>query len=392
MLFRNVLRGLVAGFILLEVGCRPAKNREPNATDATSLAEFHELQTEHAERRAEHLKIVTGNVTVEQRAQAVRDFSDYWMKAIDQMLAIAERQSSSEVGKHAALWIVRWSDAGEPAHVKATELLLQHHVDQPELVEACERFDGLNPIYERILRQVHGQHPSRSACGYAAFELAELLTLRCDFCAAMAVTPELQSQREQNLGKETINFLQAVDRRQDRQEARELYVTVKDQFDDLPFGDSTLGQVAAERLKLWDQTYSEIGTEAPEILGRDLNGQSLQLSSFKGQVVVLTFWASWCGPCVNRIPEENDLVRKYQGKPFALLGVNCDEMIDDAKRIVVDESVQFRSWWDDPSEEVTIVQRYDVSVWPTTFIIDQEGVIRYKDLHGRNWRWWSIAC
>src|SRR5690349_12343493 len=70
----------------------------------------------------------------------------------------------------------------------------------------------------------------------------------------------------------------------------------------------------------------KVGTPAPEINGKELStDQPMRLSDFKGKVVVLEFWADWCPHCKNMLPYDKTLIKRMQGKPFVLLGVNFDK-------------------------------------------------------------------
>jgi thiol-disulfide isomerase/thioredoxin len=130
------------------------------------------------------------------------------------------------------------------------------------------------------------------------------------------------------------------------------------------------------------QTHPELGKAAPDILGQSLNGNRVALSGYRGKVVVVTFWASWCRACLDRIPEENRLANDLRESPFVLLGVNGDQAIDDARKAMAQHGIDFDSLWDDPNVEPTIVSRWGVTQWPTTFVLDKSGVIRNKDLAG----------
>ena len=88
-------------------------------------------------------------------------------------------------------------------------------------------------------------------------------------------------------------------------------------------GPYTLGQLA--EAALFEARNLGIGQVAPEITGDDIEGVSLKLSDYRGKVVVLSFWATWCGPCMAMVPHERSLVKRMEGKPFALLGFNGDD-------------------------------------------------------------------
>ena len=67
-----------------------------------------------------------------------------------------------------------------------------------------------------------------------------------------------------------------------------------------------------------------VGKPAPEIDGPGLDGHPLKLSDYRGKVVVLVFWGSWCGPCMLQVPHERELAERHKDEPFALLGVDCE--------------------------------------------------------------------
>lgn len=117
------------------------------------------------------------------------------------------------------------------------------------------------------------------------------------------------------------------------------------------------------------------GMLAPEIRGEDLDGQPLRLSDYKGKVVVLSYWATWCGPCRALIPHERELVDRFKGRPFALLGVNCDQDRAAAQRLVQKEDMNWRSWWDGGSG--SIQHAWQIEYYPTIYILDAAGVIRH---------------
>ncbi|GAB4154371.1 MAG: hypothetical protein Fur0037_23030 [Planctomycetota bacterium] len=80
------------------------------------------------------------------------------------------------------------------------------------------------------------------------------------------------------------------------------------------------------------------------------------------------------------IPHERSLVKKLEGKPFALLGVNSDESLDKLKEILKKERITWRHWFDGGGTQGPIATAWNVSAWPTTYILDANGVIRFKDL------------
>jgi thiol-disulfide isomerase/thioredoxin len=117
------------------------------------------------------------------------------------------------------------------------------------------------------------------------------------------------------------------------------------------------------------------GSKAPEVKGNDLDDKPLALSDFRGKVVMLSFWASWCGPCRQLLPHERSLYERYQGKPFALVGVNRDEDVAAGRRLEEKGDVRWRSFADGLTGE--IARAYGVSGLPTVFLIDHKGVVQH---------------
>ena len=75
---------------------------------------------------------------------------------------------------------------------------------------------------------------------------------------------------------------------------------------------------------LFKLRHLEPGCTVPEIEAEDIDGRPMKLSDFRGKVVLISFWATWCGPCMGMVPAEKALVGRMKGRPFVLVGVNGD--------------------------------------------------------------------
>ncbi|HZS47622.1 MAG TPA: TlpA disulfide reductase family protein [Blastocatellia bacterium] len=116
---------------------------------------------------------------------------------------------------------------------------------------------------------------------------------------------------------------------------------------------------------------------APDFTLKDGDGHDVKLSSFKGKVVLLDFWATWCGPCRVTIPELNELSKQYQGKDVVILGVSLDEDGWTAiKTYTAKQSIDYPIVLSTPD----VTKLYDdyIDALPTALIIDREGKIRQK--------------
>ena len=104
------------------------------------------------------------------------------------------------------------------------------------------------------------------------------------------------------------------------------------------------------------------------------SGENIKLSELRGQVVMLNFWASWCGPCRKEMPLLEQIHKKYKRLGFTLLGVNVEENTSAAKNYLKDVKVSFPILWDTTNKTSKL---YNVSAMPTTILIDRNGNKRY---------------
>src|SRR6202051_421160 len=112
---------------------------------------------------------------------------------------------------------------------------------------------------------------------------------------------------------------------------------------------------------------------APEFELKDADGKTVRLSDYKGKVVLLDFWATWCGPCKVEIPWFIDFERRYKDKGFAVIGVSMDEEGWTAIKPFVSElAINYRIL---QGNDATAQLYGGVDALPTTFLIDRDGKI-----------------
>jgi peroxiredoxin len=104
------------------------------------------------------------------------------------------------------------------------------------------------------------------------------------------------------------------------------------------------------------------------------SGDTVSLAKYKGQVVMLNFWASWCGPCRQEMPLLDQMHKRYSSLGFTLIGVNVEANTKDAERWLQETPVSFPVLFDKDSK---VSQLYDVSAMPSTVFIDRKGNVRY---------------
>ena len=123
-------------------------------------------------------------------------------------------------------------------------------------------------------------------------------------------------------------------------------------------------------------------TAAPPLVLKDLQGKTHDLKDYKGQVVLVQFWATYCGPCRQEMPSMNKMMGKMGDVPFKILAVDMGETKEEVDHFVSEVKPEFTILMD---EEGKSIADWRVFVAPSNFIIDPEGNIRYTLFGGVEW-------
>ena len=124
-----------------------------------------------------------------------------------------------------------------------------------------------------------------------------------------------------------------------------------------------------------------VGSPAPPMEGTDLDGQQLRLSDLHGQVVLVNFWATWCYPCLEEIPDLAQVAAEFAAQGVRVVGANVDV---ESPRHLAAFARQHRMTYPVVSATPRVVETYRLTVIPTTFLIDRRGVIRKRYLGPRD--------
>ena len=117
-----------------------------------------------------------------------------------------------------------------------------------------------------------------------------------------------------------------------------------------------------------------VGKPAPDFALRSMHGPSMRLSEHLGEVVVINFWATWCGPCRQEMPLLDALYGKYKQAGLVLLSVNIDEQVEPAIEMAQTLKVSYPVLFDARKE---VSRAFEVSAMPVTVLVDRAGVVRY---------------
>ena len=121
---------------------------------------------------------------------------------------------------------------------------------------------------------------------------------------------------------------------------------------------------------------------APGLVGKTFDEQALDLADYKGKVVLVNFWATWCPPCVTEIPSMNRLLAKYQAQGLEIVSVDFQQSATDiatfVKRVPVDYPIVL-------DHDGRLSKQWGVFSFPTTFVVDRQGRLRYSLNQGVEW-------
>ncbi len=119
-----------------------------------------------------------------------------------------------------------------------------------------------------------------------------------------------------------------------------------------------------------------IGDIAPDVTSKDVNGNTVKLSDYKGKVVLIEFWATWCGPCRELTPVLNKIYEKYKDKGFVVLALTPEENTNTVKSYIKENNVTYPVLITD----MKTTRRYGVISIPASFLIGRDGRVAEKHL------------
>jgi peroxiredoxin len=126
-----------------------------------------------------------------------------------------------------------------------------------------------------------------------------------------------------------------------------------------------------------NSTLTKVGDVVPKFSVQGVDGQTLTPESFKGKVVLLNFFATWCGPCNEEMPALQKVHEKYKDKAFAVVSVGREHSIDEVKKFAEEKKLTF-TFAADPKREA--YQLFATQFIPRTYVIDRDGKIVYQTM------------
>jgi thiol-disulfide isomerase/thioredoxin len=384
---RSVVTGLMLLCSTLQASSGPAT---PSEQYEALLKEFDAADSQWRDSNEKVRPPATVDLEAWYRASPLWSF-------VSRFIKLAESNPDDPVAIDALLWVTDLAmqrvvivQEVLPLYGRAVELLLERNrIDDPRVGQACLR--GLRyycPPSERFLRIAMDKSRNREVRGRACMALAKLLSTKRLIALSHAYDEGGKSPLPPLIAKRIdpsyVKYIREADPGTLHAEVEALFERAAQDYGDIVYDPSrtgihrrTIGDVARSELR--ELRDLAIGKVAPEIEGESVDGKLLKLSDYRGKVVVLNFWASWCGPCMDLVPHERALVKRLESKPFALLGIDGDQDRQKAAHVMVKEAMHWPSWWDHTDGDGPIATQWNVRGWPTIYILDHNGVIRYKN-------------
>jgi peroxiredoxin len=349
-----------------------------------------EIETESRDFRAEYKKAKTD----EERSRISKEKSFQPRRYVGRFLEIADSAPNDPAAIDALIWVITFGNDG-PEFSRAIDLLAQGRAASRKAGHAALALTGkAAPAAERLIRAVIEKNPDQYIKGLACLALGQYLKHQSERIREIREDPEAARAweatfLEEGSGKESFAQFSGRDPAAMLKEAETFFERIGREFGGLSSQGDRLSKAAFTKLvkdanaELYEIRNLCVGKPAPEIVGQDIDGKPFKLSDYRGKVVVVSFWATWYASCVDMNAYERSLVKRMQGKPFALLGVNGDEDKDKLKEWMKKEEFTWRSWWDGGGSANTtgpIAKQFNVNVWPTLYVLDHRGVIRHKFL------------
>ena len=311
------------------------------------------IREEHKKASADFSKDITAGKIKPNEDGEYPGWDDLRKRFVKKAHEVIDADPADAVGFEALLFCLTDLGAGE-FEPDLYQLVVKHHI-------ANEKIESLISGREAtidFLRIVSSKSPHSRNRLWASYHLAEHLY-------------------KEGKSNEAVPLLVALE---NNVEAKELG----------GYQSGTLADTATRQL--FEIRRLNIGQEAPEIDGPDLDKKPLKLSDSRGKVTLLVFWATWCGPCMDMVPHELALTDHYTGKPFVVVGINGDtvpygqftiqgadgKVIDDTPRVKAAIEKHKMTWRSFREGSGVIAPEWNVRSWPRVYLIDHNGIIRGK--------------
>jgi hypothetical protein len=249
---------------------------------------------------------------------------------IGKIMAIAEENPKDETAYDAAEFVVSLTlPLGTASADRALDLIARYHAQNPKVTTVVELLRWEQKATAARQRDWGGN-------GRIEFIKAVRENNRQQRTRALAVLTLAQAADQEAEGPRIKDSQIAAKQR----EAVEFFQSAAREGGETPLRNDGRSIAELSRARIGAIRQSPIGTKVREIQGEDVNGKNFKLSDYRGKVVLLDFWGSWCGACVSLLPQQRAVVNRLKGKPFVLIGVNSDKDKGTLRKFVEKEGIE----------------------------------------------------
>lgn len=276
---------------------------------------------------------------------------DYAKKA----LALSKTMQTTDQGSFDALvFAMSMVSRGNNKEImkEAVDMIVKDHSKNPKMISVLG-FISSTPDGAFILEKIATKTDDRNLAGLAWYAITENLQKEAG---------DVGPKKAEELNKRT----------------EMIYEKLAKDYADVSMGRGTIGDTI--KAALFELQNLSVGKVAPEVLCLNIDGDKEdKLSNYKGKVVVLDIWATWCGPCKAMIPHEREMNEKLKGKPFAFISISGDDTKETLTSFLEKEKMPWVHWF---ADRKGILKDWNIRFYPTMYILDHKGVIRAKGLRG----------
>jgi len=186
----------------------------------------------------------------------------------------------------------------------------------------------------------------------------------------------------QILGMKAMLYLQVFD---NDAKATEIFRELKEKFPETNVGkqvDGMLANIEKQKASKAIQRSLVPGTQFPDFAKTDLDGKPLSVANYKGKIVMIDFWATWCGPCVGELPNVIKVYEKYHDKGFEIIGISLDKDKEKLTSFLKEQKMTWPQYFDGKGWQNEVSTKYGVNSIPATYLLDKDGKIIAKGLRG----------
>lgn len=291
----------------------------------------------------------------------------------EEAISVAERSLASKESEELLHWIVKGGDNSNVAH-KATELLILHHATSPASIRKLLSYaihpTGCTPrLFAGFKSASTGKREHWIFLASSAIHQKSLLFIADELLAGSNGVSQYRARFGNEFAAQLV-----------KRDPKKIEAQVAANFRDLAkqYGEKSIGGMSIKELaegSIFALQHLRLGKVAKGLSGKTLDGNVVKIEDFRGRILLVDFWATWCAPCATAVPDLAKLSRELPPSKFAILGISADQDHEVLKEFIQIKSVT----WDIIVDSDGILQkRWQSLSLPSYYVLDEKGVIRFR--------------